>query len=132
MIIYRLENQAGTGIYRIKGDELNEILDRYENRPLPEEDYLLVHNLKKTYGNLLPAFWLNRFCFGFASVAQFRLWFASNEDLERFWRQSIGVAVYDIKTVYMGYHQVAFPVEQKNLTSRKKWLYFKKICEHGQ
>jgi hypothetical protein len=130
--IYRLENYRGTGVYRLKGDEINEILDRYEgcNHPLPEKDALLVANLKKNGIEIKPFSWYKKFCFGFSSLAQLELWFNCDWDLDALWSLGVGIGVYEIEKVYIGYSQALFGIEYKNLDNRKFWDSIEEVKKH--
>jgi hypothetical protein len=124
-IVYRLENQEGIGVYRIRGnDSIQEILDKYEshseNHKMPMDDDLLATNFRKL--GIKDIWGWEKYCFAFSNKAQLRNWFYNDNDIEKLYSLGIGIAVYKVNTLLLGYTQCAFPIEEKVLTNRKALL----------
>ncbi len=111
MIVYRLENESGDGIYQSRvawdicldiGDQ--SLMSNNPNHPSPWDDSLLVDNGWRGHSTR---------SFGFVSEEQFRAWFYSDAFLEAAARRGFALAMYSVseKFVIVGHTQCVFDKE---------------------
>ena len=111
MLVYRVENAQGGGMYRNDGLSVASICDISDyssaRHPHPTADDALMRSIPRHLNQMgMPAYVFN---YGFASLEQLKMWLYQNE-----WRVALSdagfhVAVYNcLKDAYVGDTQAVF------------------------
>jgi hypothetical protein len=118
MLIYRIEDFAGGGIYRGENLHLNPISSfSSERHPLPWSDSLFVENGDammyregEPHYRELSTFIDGDFIFGFATTEQLRNWVYQDDWLWKFDERGFRLTVFDVPNdhVIVGYTQAVF------------------------
>ena len=114
MIIFRLESDAGEGVYSsgatdLLGDGFAKASARH---PMPWDDELLcrrvdAEGLSLVRGNLL---------YGFDSMKQLRTWFYKDEWIVTLYENGVVCSVYDAEIAVSGYTQAVYDRDSEELT----------------
>ena len=117
MLVYRIENAAGGGVYRATGWTFGEYYTSDSPRhPLPYQDSKLMRAIPDEciYWNGTLKSMLS---YGFSSLDQLRCWFYVDEWREAMHRNGFSVSVYS-GDVYVGDTQAVFIKEDCVLVSK--------------
>lgn len=118
MLVYRIEDQEGGGLYRGDNSGSNPLRYDEDRHPVPQNDSLLTYNgQEKMLRDDVPEFytfsgWFENegFIFGFANTDQLRSWIYNDEWLVKMERRGFRLAVFDIENehVIVGNTQAIF------------------------
>lgn len=108
MIVLRLEEPSGKGVYHSPGTfpVLNET-PSYEH-PMPFDDDFLVNNYRARTGRDIIDHFGNNFVFCFNSISQLIKWF-SRESIFKLHSSGVVISVYNSDSVIEGYSQCLIP-----------------------
>ena len=106
MLIYRIENETGDGVYYIGHDSIHDIIPLTKMRhPIAADDSKLCRALKI---NEYESRYITSDRFGFKNLDQLKSWFYSDEVRWFIDSQDFAVSVYESETVFVGDTQVIF------------------------
>lgn len=117
MLIYRIEDMNGGGIYRGDNNEKNPLgMWSSERHPAPHNDSLLVENIafhrsrEADYEGWSTCGWIevNEYRFGFSSTDQLRSWVYDDKWLWQMQQNGFRLAVYEVEDAIVGHTQAIF------------------------